>query len=637
MNQSDDTPAQPMPKPMPWLKIMALFVLFMIVGAVLVQVYKARKSAELDKLRQEQMEANRRDEAKKAVAMSREALTDKQLDNAERYIKLALGLDTEGEHTAELERIKLMYATLKAEAEKEAEALSTRDASARTQLTHLLKLVNNENIEKSKLVVDEKIVSLNQLKSEGLSETVLLEIDEVFKLIEGEKVKVNINALKKLIVAASSQTAEQQIKQSMEEIKTRASQSEVPALLKDKAAQALTELQKKLDQISNIKVFEAKIKNEQWLEAEQSLADLTSKGLDQVLADQYKQKLLDAKEQARERDERINDLLGELKAMDTSNFNAAALFLVEQILSEKPDHAEAIAIQQKLRQHLDLLRVPGDVASLDEAVRLLNRNGRIILGEGNFYSELTITKPLRIEGQGAGKTVLESRAEDGPALYFNHKDGASALSKLSITGTKFNGDNERNALLLISSDLLVEDCEVSKSPGHGFAVLSGKVELKRCKSFLNGWDGLTVKGRDSQVTATDCLFEQNSEHGVDFWDGAAGTLFRCKVTSSSGSGVVVTGRSRVTVAQTTVEKSGESGVHISGGAVAKLDKVVSRENSFSGIAVQDAGTLAEMSVVASADNGQAGYFIDPASQVQGIEMATGEGNKEGKVVRKSSP
>lgn len=634
MNQPEDTPSPKPHKPLPWLKIMVLFTLCMVVGAVVVQLNKAKKSAALDRQRSEEMEVARRSNLKKAVESAQAALDEKKLDEAERSIKLLMGLDTQSEFSTDLEKLKLSYAELKAEAAKEAEAVAIRDGQLNDLLASLQVILNGGDIEGNEAVISTKKEEMDKLITAGVSNANKQKADELSHLIDEQRKVQNTKILESLITAQESYVDDLSIRDAMAQIKQRADKAEVAEELKNQSASTLEMLQKKLDVAIAVKAFEARLKDENWTQAETALGALASLGMDGAQIELLKQRLTESQEQAKARDERVSAWMADLREMHTESFNASAMALVEQVLNDVPKHAEALALKQKLQQHLNLLRVPGDVASLDEAVRLVNENGRIILGEGTFYAELSINKPISLEGQGVEKTILESRAEAAPAIFINHREGISHISKISIHGTAFDGENERNALLVISGDATVEDCEIVKSPGHGIAVLSGKAEFKRCKSSQNGWDGITVKGQASQATITDCLFELNSEHGVDFWDGASGTVFRSKISSSSGSGAVATGKSRLTIAQTTLEKNGECGIHLSGGAVVKLDKVVARENAFSGVAIQGAETHVEMNIVAAADNGQAGYFVDPESQVQGIEMATGEGNKEGKLVRK---
>ncbi|SHJ32695.1 Right handed beta helix region [Rubritalea squalenifaciens DSM 18772] len=621
-------------KGMPWIKIAILVTVLMIAGAVAVQYLKWQETAASEKRLAEQSAVQRKQNSRKAVEDAQNFLNQGDLAKAERSILLAEGLDTDGELSGDIFQLKAKYKILKAKADEELEALKKREAKADEIISEINNLLAGAEIEAILSQLKNKLSSLDQIEKEGVSDACRKRIGQINSQIDTSRREANIKRLQNLLAEVVSLQTEEEVAGALKAIQARAARDPIPEELQEKIANASKELQQRLQTIQVVKTFQVNLSKENWIDAEQSITAMESLGLGDAQIQQYRLRFQELRAHAEKRDRRVQMLMNEFKSMDTSRFNAAAFSKLDQILEIAPEHAEALALKKRLSTTLDQIRVPGDVADIDEAVKWVNSGGRILLGEGLFYAEIELEKSLKIEGQGVNKTFIESKCAHGPAIYIKQKEGKVNIKGLTVKGIGYIDDQHRHALILVASNAYFENCEFVKAPGHGVAVIAGKLEMKGCKVSQSGWDGVTIKGEDSQAALTDCLFDENAEHGVDFWDGASGTVFRSKIASSSGSGLVVTGGSRVTLAQCTVEKNRETGVYIADGSLVKMDKVLSQGNLLSGVAIQGDLTSVEMSIVASAGNDQAGYFIQGNPTIHGLNRATAENNKQGKIVRK---
>ena len=121
-------------------------------------------------------------------------------------------------------------------------------------------------------------------------------------------------------------------------------------------------------------------------------------------------------------------------------------------------------------------------------------------------------------------------------------DQKYVLSDLTIKGLSYE-DNaiERHPLILINAKVTMSNVTVLNGSGHGIAVTGGSLDMSNCKVSKNAWDGVNVVGNDSSAIIKDSEIIGNYEHGVDFWQGATGTLTNVKANENIASGVVMMG------------------------------------------------------------------------------------------------
>lgn len=338
-----------------------------------------------------------------------------------------------------------------------------------------------------------------------------------------------------------------------------------------------------------------------------------------------------AREMAREK--AVAVWLEKLRKVDTGKYNPEAMKLMEQALKEFPKEASLVSLAEKWQRYHKVLRVPGEYASIDEALPQLRDGDELILGEGVHYASVVVDKRLTITGAGAGKTVIEAGMKEGACMRFTKAASGSKLANLSLRGVAYLQGEKRYALLQVEADMKIQGVEVTRSAGHGVAILSGKVDLTGCMVHGNGWDGVSVVGRNAYAVIKNCRIYLNINHGVDFWNGAVGTVYRSEVAENAQCGVLVTGvKTRVTLAQLKVRSNRESGILIDSGARVNLSHLTCTVNGHSGVVVQGGGTHVQAESVVSSTNEEYGYIISPRSVCKGLaedlEQA-GVGNKLG--------
>lgn len=308
-----------------------------------------------------------------------------------------------------------------------------------------------------------------------------------------------------------------------------------------------------------------------------------------------------------------------LRAADTGKYHPEAMDLLSRAMKEFPNEAELLALAEKWQKYQRTLRVPGDCASIDEALPQLRDGDVLELGVGVHYATVVVEKRITIVGAGMGKTVLEASMKEGACLRFSKAAGGSKLSQVSVRGVAYLQDKKRNPLLQVECDVVMESVEVTRSAGHGVAVLAGSVDMNACLVHGNGWDGVSAVGENSQLVIRNCRIYLNMHHGVDFWNGAVGTVFRSEIAENVLCGVLVTGgKTRVTLSQLKVRANRESGVLIDRGARVNLSHLISQVNGHSGVAVQGAGTHVVAEAVVSSTNEEYGYVISPKSRCEGL-------------------
>ncbi len=313
---------------------------------------------------------------------------------------------------------------------------------------------------------------------------------------------------------------------------------------------------------------------------------------------------------------------------DSGKYSAHLLEQLESAIERLGEHPKLIQLNKKLLSYPQIIRVPADVSSVDEAYALLRKGGVIELGEGVFYVELKINKPVVIKGTGVGVTILESRTVNGAGLHFSHSEQESKVSHLTLRG--FVGDAGKHPLLLLGGGSLeLSYVEIAGSANHGMAISEGMAKVANCKFMANHWDGLAVFGTSSEAHVKASNFQQNGDHGIDVWGGSKALIESSRVEKNAKSGVVVAGaKSLVTLTEVYSRANRECGIYINQGASLVAERVKVSGNRFSGLVAQGIHILDWLKSDASS-NGEYGYLIDRQSMPIFEGRFSGSDNKLG--------
>jgi hypothetical protein len=333
----------------------------------------------------------------------------------------------------------------------------------------------------------------------------------------------------------------------------------------------------------------------------------------------------------------VRKILEAAQKLDTGKYSPVAIDLLDKALLIDPIHPSSIALRKKINGYPYSLRVPEEVATLNDAVDMLRAGDTAILSKGIHKFPTMLDKGIKIKGQGEKLTFIECDTTVTSAFTLTGTDQFYLISDLTVEGTNYEDDAaKRFPLIMLAVNLTMRNVTVKNGSGHGVAVISGRLKMEKCKLTENAWDGVSIMGSNSYAEISDCDVSGNYDHGVDFWNGASGKLTNVTANENSGSGVLIMGKgAKVHLVQVKTERNSQCGIVINSQAQAKLERVFSASNQLSGIVVQGRGTKLSCGITVSNGNGEAGFFIDPAAIIENFIGTTSESNGAGDVIRKA--
>lgn len=448
--------------------------------------------------------------------------------------------------------------------------------------------------------------------------------------------------LSRFVFIPNSQTKLEQEKQRAQQAKidetTRLKNLEIDKL--EQAANKLKNEHRLKRNKQNSIAAEIAIKGKDWRLAAKYIAELKSDQHTPEEISKMQTRIDQGKDEQRKTLAKVNELMSQAQKLDTGVYSAEAITLLDQALTLYPEHPEATLLRQKIDTHQSEFRIPEDFPTLTEALPKTRAGDTIILGPGSYNFSATLTKPITIKGAGREKTIIKCDTTKQSAFAFLTDETTKKeykLSDLTIQGTTYQDFNiDRYPLILIKSKVTIDNTAIGRSSGHGIAVLSGELNLSNSVITYNGWDGVSVRGVGAIANIAKCQIHTNYDHGIDFWQNASGSIIDCEIYENSGSGIVVMGnKATVKITQSRSYKNEQCGIVAMDGGCIDLARVVTASNILSGIAVQGSNSKANFGIVISNTNKEAGYYLDPASQITGHQNTTSEKNIKGNLVRKA--
>jgi len=286
---------------------------------------------------------------------------------------------------------------------------------------------------------------------------------------------------------------------------------------------------------------------------------------------------------------RAKELFAAAKVRDQGKFDREALEWLREAVALAPGDPEITALFQKMASYNRTLQVPGDFATLTEAIAAANDRDRIVIAEGTWAGPVIVDKAITLEGAGRDKTIVEVEAAASTAATFGRHSGGSRVSGITFRHRGFDpGPNRFSALLVRGAEVTMSDCRFADSAGHGLAVMeSGNVSATRCLFENNGWDGVAVRGAGSRIEFTQCESTGNFGHGYDLWDGGSGAIHESIARDNSGNGVLVdTTGDNIVIGNNDLRANREYGIVVSAGASGRIHGNQCRENLLGGLAVR---------------------------------------------------
>jgi tetratricopeptide (TPR) repeat protein len=291
--------------------------------------------------------------------------------------------------------------------------------------------------------------------------------------------------------------------------------------------------------------------------------------------------------------QRAKELFAAAKVRDQGRFDRDALEWLREAVALSPGDPEIDALYQKMASYTRTLQVPGDFATLTEAIASARDRDRIVVAEGIWAGPVLVDKAITLEGAGREKTIIEVEAPASTAATFGRQATGARISGITFRHRGFDaGENRFSALLVRGAEVTMNDCRVVDSAGHGLAVMeAGQVAAIRCLFENNGWDGVAVRGAGSRIEFTRCESNGNFGHGFDLWEGGAGAIHECVARDNSANGILVeTTGDNVVVANSDLRANREYGIVVSAAGSGRVHGNQCRENLLGGIAVRFAAT-----------------------------------------------
>lgn len=326
-----------------------------------------------------------------------------------------------------------------------------------------------------------------------------------------------------------------------------------------------------------------------WDDALRVLEAVTSKYPANAEAKALLEKTQTAKVEGEKNLIRARELAAEAKRRDRGMFDTALYALINEAKTLAPNDPEVSAVYEKISAYPRTMRVPGEIATINDAVALARPKDRIAITGGLYQEALVINKPIEIIGDG--QVVLEVAGADGPVLTF----GPSAQNA-RISGCTFrhraaeaaNGAERFPAVLVRGGAIAMRECVFTAASGHGLAVMEGgRVGLAQCRAEANGWDGISVRGEGSAVNLKNSLAVRNGEHGVDVWDGAMAALSDNICSNNRRNGVtIVSGAAQVTLTNNQMDGNREYGLVLVSAAAGQVTGNQAKSNTLGGVVVR---------------------------------------------------
>ena len=333
----------------------------------------------------------------------------------------------------------------------------------------------------------------------------------------------------------------------------------------------------------------AAIQKRRWDEAETKAKELT----DAFPGDPEGKRMLGEIRAGREKEakdrQRAKELFAAAKVRDQGRFDRDALEWLREAVALSPGDAEIDTLYQKMASYTRTLQVPGDFATLTEAIASARDRDRIVVAEGIWAGPVLVDKAITLEGAGRDKTIIEAEAPVSTAATFGRQASGARISGITFRHRGFDaGDNRFSVLLVRGAELTVNDCRVADSAGHGLEVMeAGQVAATRCLFENNGRDGVAVRGAGSRIEFTECESNGNFGHGFDLWEGGTGAIHGCVARDNSANGILVeTTGDNIVVANSDLRANREYGIVVSSAGSGRVHGNQCRENLLGGIAVR---------------------------------------------------
>ncbi|MGB1937015.1 MAG: right-handed parallel beta-helix repeat-containing protein [Akkermansiaceae bacterium] len=361
--------------------------------------------------------------------------------------------------------------------------------------------------------------------------------------------------------------------------------------------------------------------------ARQALAQLRQKDPQNTAIKELSHRIKTKAEEIRLRHERAESLYQQATALDTGEYSAPAMILLEEAARLNPTADKITHLYKKMGGYARALRVPQDYPTIPAAIVAARPRDIIRVAAGKYTEPLYIDRPIKLMGSPEGHTVIELPATEAAMITVTPTAIGTHISGFELRHVGFDHSKDRfSGITIQAKDTTVSSCTIVRTAGHGIAVLEGgQGKIRGCKILEAGWDGISVYGEQSAAEISDTLCQNNIQHGIGFWQGGSGMVTNTKALKNGLCGIVAMGAGTSTnLGSNVCSGNREAGILISEGVSAKLTANTCEQNLLSGIVARGQGTEIAMNGNVTNANRQAGILTHDGVKVH--EFAGNQAN-----------
>ncbi len=331
-----------------------------------------------------------------------------------------------------------------------------------------------------------------------------------------------------------------------------------------------------------------------------------------------------AEEEMIKRKEKAAALVSQARALDEGTYSAEAITFLEEAVRLDPSEANR-ELYKRMASYGKVVKVPGDHETISAALKAAKKNDRVFVSKGVYHESLVIPDGVQIVGESRVDTIIECPADVGTVVTVPMDARDVRVASLTLRHSGLVNDDERSPVVAVDGGVMEgEDLSVLRASGHGIAVLSGgKATLSLCKVSDSGWDGISVTGEGSSADLSEVTCKKNLHHGVDFWDGASGTVSGSLLVGNGRNGLfAIEPMTAIRVETTRSEKNREVGFYFSGAKGIALSNCQVSENFLGGVLFDQGCKGVSLKGNQITKNGEAGLVFE-----KGVEVISEDDNR----------
>lgn len=320
----------------------------------------------------------------------------------------------------------------------------------------------------------------------------------------------------------------------------------------------------------------------------------------------------DAKEKAAADLIKAKALLAKAAERDTGEYDEEAMEWLRDAVALAPDDKDILARLEKMAAYTRTIQIPGNVATVAEALATARDRDRLVLAEGEWEGPFVITAAVELQGV-SGKTIIRCKADVGSVISVAPGVEGARLSGLTVRHLSFDAGEERFSLAHVrGAKVDFSDCRFEQGSGHGIAVTDGgQAKVVRCRFTENGWNGIAVIGADSLLEAEQNVFKENYQNGIESWDGAAVILKRNTCTGNSRNGIHIdNGESSATILNNVLSGNREFGIVLTSAGSGAVTGNALEKNLLGGMVVRSDAAKVIVKGNRITANGGAGLVLE---------------------------